>query len=513
MTMNRTFLLNGFLTFLIAFCAWQSSLWVYDQKQDRKTLEHFKALQQGDSIFRWEFDAETDLSGTYKLDDFVWQAGKMSAEIEKAEGRVSNSDFWLNLRGKQVDALHHTRVSLRIFNASESEIYFFHQQSDSDALHVSERIKTEKGWQVMAIDLTKLQWLREDGFEIVYPFETSFWGGEDGIVTLFGLSPVKFGEFEIDWLELESDFPPQLSLESTVFLEGDESKHINSVFLDRNKLWLVEDNRIWRTPESDFSLRRYVHSKNPNVLLMPGGAQKLLSSGSEGVFENSMSVFVWLLFFLTLMLVYFYPKFPQIILAQLMVLTLGMLLFSWYQIILSVWMHTGFLIVLCFNFYLLRPMDFNYRIRSPWQSWLSLFILTVVPMLGVLVLSSQSSSLAALALPVVALPLLFFYIGWALVQQYVFVAYILPRLKLLVPKHSVVLAAAIFSYVHFPNFSLMSVTFVMGLLWYAHYQKYENWYAIAISHALLAVVYREVVSEEWRVTGEVGLAYLSQLGL
>jgi len=47
--------------------------------------------------------------------------------------------FWLNLYGKNIDALHHSRVSLRIYNTSESEIYFFHQQRGSQALHVSDR--------------------------------------------------------------------------------------------------------------------------------------------------------------------------------------------------------------------------------------------------------------------------------------------------------------------------------------------------------------------------------------
>ncbi|MBL4682657.1 MAG: CPBP family intramembrane metalloprotease [Pseudomonadales bacterium] len=123
-------------------------------------------------------------------------------------------------------------------------------------------------------------------------------------------------------------------------------------------------------------------------------------------------------------------------------------------------------------------------------------------------MSSEGSILTA-----VAIPALGYYVAWALVQQYIIVAYIFPRLNVLVPKYTLVLSAAIFSYLHFPNFSLMNVTFVMGLLWYARYQKYGNWYAIAISHAFLAVVFREIVPEQWRISGEVGLVFLSKLGL
>jgi len=510
MTMNRTFILNGFLIFLVGLSIWQSSLWVYDQKQDRRTFEHFKALQEGNSIFRWEFNTKTDLRGAYKLDDFIWHGGRVSGEVELAVGRVSNSDFWLNLYGKNIDALHHSRVSLRIYNTSESEIYFFHQQRSSQALHVSERIKTQKGWQVITLDLSKLQWVREDGFEIAYPFIPSSWGGTDKIVTLFGLSPIKSGRFEIDWLELESDFPTQLPLEPGLVFAGSEGELLNSVSLERNKLWLIEDDTLWRTLESDFSLRQTIQNKNPNALLTSRGKEtpNLFVSDTAEVFEQVFVVFICLLFLSALLLVYFFPKFPQLILAQLTALTLGMVLFGWYQMILSVWMYTVFLIVLCFNFYLLKPTNFNYSITSPWQSWLSLLVITLFPMFGVLAMSSEGSFLTA-----VAIPALGYYVAWALVQQYIIVAYILPRLNGLVPKYSVVLSAVIFSYLHFPNFSLMSVSFVMGLLWYAHYQKYGNWYAIAISHGLLAVVFREVVPEQWRISGELGLVFLSKLGL
>jgi len=59
----------------------------------------------------------------------------------------------------------------------------------------------------------------------------------------------------------------------------------------------------------------------------------------------------------------------------------------------------------------------------------------------------------------------------------------------------------------------MSATFMIGLFWFAHFKKYNNWYAIVFSHALLGVVFRELAPESLRLSGEVGLMYLLKLSL
>jgi membrane protease YdiL (CAAX protease family) len=84
-----------------------------------------------------------------------------------------------------------------------------------------------------------------------------------------------------------------------------------------------------------------------------------------------------------------------------------------------------------------------------------------------------------------------FYLLWASFQQALILVFIFPRIEEKSPNISVIVCAGVFAYTHFPNFSLMMVTFFVGEIWTAHYKHYSNWYAIVLSHTILGVVYRE----------------------
>jgi hypothetical protein len=112
-------------------------------------------LRSGNSGLRWNFDKKIDIQGAYLEKDLKWQNGLVIGNIEVAAGRVANSDWWLNLKRRLIDTSNVLEVKLRIFSDSDSEIYFFHQQVSDNALHGSERIKIQKGWQDITLRLNE----------------------------------------------------------------------------------------------------------------------------------------------------------------------------------------------------------------------------------------------------------------------------------------------------------------------------------------------------------------------
>jgi membrane protease YdiL (CAAX protease family) len=79
---------------------------------------------------------------------------------------------------------------------------------------------------------------------------------------------------------------------------------------------------------------------------------------------------------------------------------------------------------------------------------------------------------------------------WACLQQYVLQAFINRRAQLALGRGwpSVLLVAAVFALLHFPNPWLSLATFIGGLIWAWVYQRAPNLPALALSHSLMTVV-------------------------
>jgi membrane protease YdiL (CAAX protease family) len=78
------------------------------------------------------------------------------------------------------------------------------------------------------------------------------------------------------------------------------------------------------------------------------------------------------------------------------------------------------------------------------------------------------------------------YFPWALLQQYLFQFYLLPRWLRLVPMPAAVaLTAVTFSAVHFPRWPVMLATVVAGAIWALLYYRWRRLVPLALSHALL----------------------------
>ena len=101
------------------------------------------------------------------------------------------------------------------------------------------------------------------------------------------------------------------------------------------------------------------------------------------------------------------------------------------------------------------------------------------------------------------------YLAWALLQQHALQSVILLRLEDAGLRAAAPLAAAtLFASAHAPNPGLLILTFLGGLLWCSTFRRHPNIVAVAISHAILAVVVVSTVPHE--VTGglRIGPAYL-----
>lgn len=102
------------------------------------------------------------------------------------------------------------------------------------------------------------------------------------------------------------------------------------------------------------------------------------------------------------------------------------------------------------------------------------------------------------------------YFLWALIQQIllgpVFSDHLQQQLK---TPHwlTACLVGVLFSIIHAPNHMLMLATLVAGISWCLAWLKYQNIYANALSHALLALLFYQVMNEVWLGSARIGVFF------
>jgi len=88
------------------------------------------------------------------------------------------------------------------------------------------------------------------------------------------------------------------------------------------------------------------------------------------------------------------------------------------------------------------------------------------------------------------------YLPWGLFQQYVLNGYFFNRLERAVShKAAPVLAAALFSSAHLPNWFLMAVTLLAGHVCVSIYRRYHNLYFLGLAHATLGFLLYLVIPD------------------
>jgi hypothetical protein len=96
--------------------------------------------------------------------------------------------------------------------------------------------------------------------------------------------------------------------------------------------------------------------------------------------------------------------------------------------------------------------------------------------------------LATIDLPFDPMRELAVYVAWAAIQQYALQSFVLVRLEDAgLRAGSPAAAAALFSLVHAPNLNLMILTFLGALFWCSSFRRQPNVFAVALSHAVLAL--------------------------
>ncbi|WP_133818864.1 hypothetical protein [Tahibacter aquaticus] len=102
-----------------------------------------------------------------------------------------------------------------------------------------------------------------------------------------------------------------------------------------------------------------------------------------------------------------------------------------------------------------------------------------------------------------------FYLGWALLQQYLVCVVLTDRLRLagVAPCWSLLAAAGVFALLHAPNAGLMQLTFAGGLLWSANWLGQRALLPLAASHALAASLLAGNLPPQWLRSAEISLRY------
>lgn len=102
------------------------------------------------------------------------------------------------------------------------------------------------------------------------------------------------------------------------------------------------------------------------------------------------------------------------------------------------------------------------------------------------------------------------YAVWSGAQQFLLQCFFLVRLLRLVPRKwlAAMIAAALFSIAHIPNFILVPATLAWGFLACLHFIKYRNLYPLAIAHAILGIMIAITIPGPVVHNMRVGLGYV-----
>ncbi len=98
---------------------------------------------------------------------------------------------------------------------------------------------------------------------------------------------------------------------------------------------------------------------------------------------------------------------------------------------------------------------------------------------------------------------------WGLLQHYVLQGFINRRTQIIWGRGwlSILTTAAVFSFLHLPNPTLMVATFIGGVIWASVYQRTPNLFALALSHAAMSWILVATLPQSLLNHSRIGLKY------
>ena len=169
--------------------------------------------------------------------------------------------------------------------------------------------------------------------------------------------------------------------------------------------------------------------------------------------------------------------------------------------------QAGIALMLCLAaLALLPPPSRDWRWQGDAAAWKSALAFTVLAMLATapLALLDRDSTPPRDALHLLRYPL------WALVQQWLLIAAIAPRVRLLLPdsRAAALACGVLFALMHAPNFALMLFTLIGGSAWAWLGQRHRALLPLAASHAALGLWLAHLAPPWLLRSAEIGGRYL-----
>ena len=103
-----------------------------------------------------------------------------------------------------------------------------------------------------------------------------------------------------------------------------------------------------------------------------------------------------------------------------------------------------------------------------------------------------------------------FYFAWAWIQQLLLGPVVSSWVKHSLGVSDIRIAfivGVLFSIIHAPNHVLMLATMAAGVVWSYSWLRYQNLYANSFSHAMLALVFYQVMPEAWLGSARIGVFF------
>jgi len=459
--------------------------------QVQQTQNKHKQLQNGLS---WTFDHPSDLVGGHGtgFNQLSFEHGHLVSGIAQDIGFIS-----LNFEGSKIDALLFDRLSLRIWVSAATELSFYFRETLDGNIFTTDRFALKRGWNTIDAQLTNLGWQQaqfDPQGKIIGTWETASWGGKTNQISVIRIHPINSkAQFRLETVSLLPTLNPNTDKNIIIETPIVPIAQLNITKSNRSPLVLL--NSTWNTPESVLRFRDQLTQFRPSATLR---INRPVSGGNAPHFpliSSTLAIAGLLLIVLGLILKQnaAFPTLSGIVMLALSLLTENRFdLTSGLKLALLV---ISLLIV--FKYHQTRRINW---FGLPYPDRSKMLTGGTILLIGLIYLAfTQPNSL--LGLPM--------YLPWALTQQFLLcgVFYGLLKHQNQANSNQYILPAFLFALVHYPNFNLMLLTLLFGMICIVMYRRGVGIVTLAVIHAACGTLVLNLTSDQILRSGEVGLRF------